>query len=499
MAIPRWLASLPMLVAVAAAGCSHGASAQPLATYNVKLEETSVSGISSGAYMAVQFAVANSSIVKGVGATAGGPYFCAEAVYSTEYVSTKVLGRCMQGDPWIPTIPITSAYLAELYRKTEAFAARGLIDPTSNLARQKVWIFHGYNDGLVKKAVSDALFAFYSHYAGSQVFYKDNLAAGHAQIIDHCPSGGRDASPLTNCDCRRTGDEFIKNCGYDAAGSLLRHIHGELNQRAATPGGELKTFDQDEFARDLQGRQDASSISMGKTGYLYVPASCSAMNPCRVHIAFHGCLQYADNIGDRFARYAGYNEWADTNSIIVLYPQTASNLSVINPLGCWDWWGYNQRSDKEGKYATKAGPQVATIRRMLERIAGAGANWRLPRENASLAVTDTTDHQVALRWSHVDTAAAYNVYRADSTAGPYVRTNPNGPILGDVFVDTSVAAGKAYSYVLKGIDRSGKEMAESSAVRAATPRPPPRCDPYFSLVMGRAVTRFGLPTSQVCP
>src|ERR1035437_475605 len=53
---------------------SAQASATALGAYNVKLDQTSISGISSGAYMAVQFGVANSSIIKGVGVISGGPY-----------------------------------------------------------------------------------------------------------------------------------------------------------------------------------------------------------------------------------------------------------------------------------------------------------------------------------------------------------------------------------------------------------------------------------------
>jgi poly(3-hydroxybutyrate) depolymerase len=49
-----------------------------LPAFNVDVAETSVSGVSSGAYMAVQFAVAHSRIVKGVGSVAGGPYGCAQ-------------------------------------------------------------------------------------------------------------------------------------------------------------------------------------------------------------------------------------------------------------------------------------------------------------------------------------------------------------------------------------------------------------------------------------
>ena len=66
--------------------------------------------------------------------------------------------------------------------------------------------------------------------------------------------------------------------------------------------------------------------------------------------------------GDTFARLAGYNEWADANDIVVLYPQAES--AALNPFGCWDWWGYTGRD-----YATGSGTQMAAIRAMIDRIA----------------------------------------------------------------------------------------------------------------------------------
>jgi len=50
-----------------------------LAGFNADIRESSISGISSGAFMAVQFATAWSSLIKGVGVVAGGPYWCAKA------------------------------------------------------------------------------------------------------------------------------------------------------------------------------------------------------------------------------------------------------------------------------------------------------------------------------------------------------------------------------------------------------------------------------------
>ena len=85
---------------------------------------------------------------------------------------------------------------------------------------------------------------------------------------------------------------------------------------------------------------------------------------CAVHVAFHGCRQNADAVGDAFARHAGYNRWADSNGLIVLYPQTsASYFRIFNPRGCWDWWGYTGPD-----YAMQSAPQIRAVIAMIERL-----------------------------------------------------------------------------------------------------------------------------------
>ena len=59
---------------------------------------------------------------------------------------------------------------------------------------------------------------------------------------------------------------------------------------------------------------------------------------CKLHVVFHGCNQQIGKIGNVFAQNAGYNQVADLNNIIILYPQV--KLSLANPNGCFDWWGY---------------------------------------------------------------------------------------------------------------------------------------------------------------
>jgi poly(3-hydroxybutyrate) depolymerase len=108
---------------------------------------------------------------------------------------------------------------------------------------------------------------------------------------------------------------------------------------------------------------------------VYVPEACQRTIGCRLHVAFHGCLQNVDTIGDAFIRHAGYNEWAEANRIIVLYPQAAAVTRRIagvrfgwpNPQSCWDWWGFTSRD-----FARKSGPQISAVNAMIDRLAGRG-------------------------------------------------------------------------------------------------------------------------------
>src|SRR4030095_9409186 len=107
--------------------------------------------------------------------------------------------------------------------------------------------------------------------------------------------------------------------------------------------------------------------------------------PCRVHVAFHGCRQQPARIGDKFYVHAGYNRWADTNRIIVLYPQTINSdlPPVYHPRGCWDWWCYD-----DPDYAKQNGRQMRAVKAMLDRLAS-GYSGAVPRPASNLTA-DTT-------------------------------------------------------------------------------------------------------------
>jgi hypothetical protein len=368
---------------------------------------------------------------------------------------------------------------------------------------------------VVKSPVTDALYTYYAHYVDpDRIFYKNNLKAGHAQITADCPAGKK----ICNL-CERTGGNFLSQCAndvaggapYDAVGSMLQHFYGTLRPKnSGTPTGKIIRFSQREFARDGTGAAVPINIAMADVGYLYVPDTCARREPCRVHVAFHGCLQSAYSIKDAFYRYAGYNGWADTNHLLVLYPQVRPTavpvLLPMNPQGCWDWWGYNDIFDSAGRYATKDGLQMAAVRRMLDRLAGQsrpaptlGSSEGSFGAPADVVVGDFTHRQVELRWNAVQ-AAGYNVYRSPSAGGPYApdqRINSK-PVTTSTFVDAKLNPGTRYFYVVRAVDASDRESSSSDEVAVVTARDPPACDPYYSLDRNLSVTRDGEAATQTC-
>ena len=360
-------AALPISVALAATPhAASGAASPDLRGYNADIAQSSipgkvaVAGISSGGFMAVQFATAWSSVIRGVGVVAGGPFYCAQASWAdilTGYVALglRATGPCMKG--------VAPPDVGALTDAADGMAAAGDIDPPSNLNRQKIYVFHGTNDAVIAQPVTDATVAFYAHYLDAahrgNLFYQTTIPAGHAQVTVDQPG----AAGLNPCPVNQT--PYVNQCGYDQAGIILQHIYGALNppNRGAL-SGRVTPFAQGSYSTPFS----TEALSMADDGFIYVPAACTEGAACRVHIALHGCLQDAGDIQRQYVDYAGYNAWADTNFIIVLYPQTrfGSNLGVApnNPEACWDWFGYqNQTSD----YVTKSGRQIQTMKAMVCR------------------------------------------------------------------------------------------------------------------------------------
>jgi hypothetical protein len=323
-----------------------------LPDFNVDIDQTSVSGLSSGGFMAVQFSVAYSSIIKGAGVVAGGPYFCAQgdldiATRRCSCTGFPLISRCRVG-PGSTDVP-------RLIDVTDQSERDGTIDALINLARQRIWLFSGTLDSVVPPPVMNDLYAYYRHYIGEDnIQFRKDVPAQHAMPTDAFGKA-----------CDDLGKPYINNCGIDAAGDLLKWIYGELNAKGASGlHGRLIEFDQSEFIDDH--RPHVHGIA--DTGFAYVPGNCDKgiNQPCRLHVAFHGCEQNVDSVGDKFIRNAGYNAWADANNIIVLYPQTAAKAGR-NPKACWNWFDFDRN---EPNYANKQGRQMQAVKAMIDRVAG---------------------------------------------------------------------------------------------------------------------------------
>lgn len=304
-----------------------------LRAYNIS--RVYVAGVSSGGYMATQLQVAYSGRIKGAAVFSAGPYYCAQNS------ATQALYACADN--------IYPDYLSTLEADASAWSGYGWIDPIGNLAGQPVYVFHGSNDTSVRTSVANDLVAFYQHF-GASVQYDNGSAAGHAWVTPYGPNS-----------CTVTASPFLNNCGSDPENTLLRKLYGGVNApNTGALTGTLIRFDQNTYA--VNGY--ANGLSMGNSGFAYVPTSCAAGQSCRLLVALHGCKQGYGAIGTAFVDDANLDQYADTNNTVVLYPQATA--SGVNPNGCWDWWGYLGYSN----YPIHGGLQLETIMNMVRTLDG---------------------------------------------------------------------------------------------------------------------------------
>jgi poly(3-hydroxybutyrate) depolymerase len=314
---------------------TSAASTITLKPLNIEKGSVTVSGLSSGGFMAAQMHVAYSSLFDGVGVFAGGPYYCALGSLT---IATDQCMYDLMGGP----------QTAKLIEYTNDQAAKGTIDATSNMANDKVYVFSGSKDTTVYPGVVKTLEDYYAAYVNSTLNTKYNLAA------QHC-------IPTLNYGetCSIKMSPYIGDCSYEGAGTALQTFYGSSLKKGSAVSSNLYKFDQTEFF-------SGSSTSIASFGYVYIPTACAdGSTACRLHLSFHGCLQDYSNIQDTWAVHAGYNDWAEANNIIVVYPYTEPNKSLGNPNACWDWWGYTGSN-----YVLKSGVQMTFAKKILDRLMG---------------------------------------------------------------------------------------------------------------------------------
>lgn len=381
----RW-ACAPSLVLLALL-LSHAAQAKDftrLPALSLAVDSVTVSGLSSGAYMAGQFEVAYASSLAGAALIAGGPYGCSHGSVPGAMLNCS----CPAEQPF-------ALYLAHFFGAgcqilTEGHDARaaetatknnekeGFIDSSSALKNHRVWLFSGGKDRVVDQRLVVELENYYQHFGvpNSQLHHEKKADAGH----------GFPSLKATGT-CSDTKTPYLTACQIDGAGELLKWLYPSLSAlkpKAAKEATALKRFDQVRYG-------DSGVFNgLADSGLIYVPKACErAGASCKLHVVFHGCEQgesfddrgqVNQEFGQQFVKGAGYNRWAEAGHIVVLYPQVKASTTnnplnpyQYNPKGCWDFWGYTDRlgaavESTTPRFARKDAPQLKAVRAMIDDL-----------------------------------------------------------------------------------------------------------------------------------
>lgn len=316
--------------------------AAPLPKLTIDNERIAVTGMSSGAYMATQVHMAYSDHLIGAALLAGGPYGCAQGSLDT------ALTFCIAGEPQAPDANMLARLASERSKKK-------LLAPLSGLSGDRVFIMHGRNDRTVAEAVSVATKDFYNALSATPEASGLQIQSDTARNFGHTfPTEAEGGA------CIESEAPYLGRCNFDAAGLIMQSLFGtRKTEPVKQTSGELLQFNQSSY---LPKDEDAF---MADNGYIYIPKNCIGGTACGLLIAFHGCEQNAEKIGEVFVRDTGFNRWADTMNVVVLYPQTRASYMPLNPKACWDWWGYSGAN-----YDTRNGVQM---RWLVNTVAALGA------------------------------------------------------------------------------------------------------------------------------
>lgn len=331
---------------------THSIPATPPSS--IKLSKITISGVGSGGYMAAQLQSAISSFISGVAIISAGPVGCSRGSART---AANACSCPSESGGWLGATEKTACtpLTAEAVSKwaivvTEGM--RGLIDDISNIKHHRIWLFSGGQDRTVPPSMLDALQQYYTHYGVPST----NIKRVHTEISGHgLPSNG--------------------------ASELLKWLYNEPHMEATTANPtSLKIFNQRPY-------KDSRFNGLDETGWIYIPAACQERpKGCKIHLALHGCKQNNSILekdtffGLQFVKNAGYNEWAEANRIVVLYPQikpskqgSMNNPYRYNPMGCWDFWGYTnpmgpELFPRQPSFIKKDGAQIEALKKMIEDL-----------------------------------------------------------------------------------------------------------------------------------
>lgn len=399
-----------------------------------------ISGISSGGFMANQMGTIFSSQFSGVGTVAGGFYYCAQ-----DYLPKKVkedANTIGTGDLFLfepttqiltdtlnPFVILTGANPGSWFRPQKgnpiyqsvavcmgrpdkaklpmdylsANVESKLIDPLSNLADQKVFIYHGKADSVLKVKMQEKLKSYYL----SVGVKESNIATLTGEGSHNFPTDRTDGIA-----CEKEEVPYVSSCNLNVAGKILDHLIDENLTRADFNKDHIYIVDQTtNLLNTSKEEKDWVTPVTSIAPYAYLYASNKCLNhpeSCHMHIALHGCkmsdsynedfqTQYQNQVNNfkivtmrtkkddliipnmpviedktnnygllKFVLDSGYINYAEQNDLMILFPQTwiTEKNFPYNPKGCWDWFGWTGDN-----YATNTGSETKWLMEFIHSVA----------------------------------------------------------------------------------------------------------------------------------
>ena len=283
-------------------------------------EKISISGVSSGGYMAEQFAIAHSELV-----AAGIP----GCVRLNKLID---IHRCMKTSDQVNLQEIKMLYRA----KEKSHLIAGL----DSFRTMKVHLYHGQLDQTVAPSMMLLNQQLIESF-GAKVSSKFIANLAHGLPVFKAKN-----------QCQQTASPWLNQCEVSGALDLFGQLYSDRFNQKLVDGKwfiyqlENELLTDDEFNKSFLNTVLAT----------YVPQVCEKKD-CPVHMVLHGCQQSPEFVDEQFLLNSDFVQAANQYSVVLFFPSVKS--SSQNPYGCWDWWGYTGIH-----YDDQLGPQV----RVLEKI-----------------------------------------------------------------------------------------------------------------------------------
>jgi hypothetical protein len=290
-----------------------------------------ISGISSGGFMANQMSTIFSSQFSGIATAAGGFYFCAGNYLQNRIKAdafgigannlflfeptTKILTDTMnpflnssevntnswfapsQRNPTYQAVTVcmgesSSASLPLDYIKSNA--AEKLIDHPSFLAEQKAFIYQGKIDSVINFDMQAKLKEYYL----SVGLKEQNIVTMEANGNHNFPTDRTD-----ELSCMKTGVPYVASCELNLAEKFLKFLFEENIVSSVINKNHIHIVDQTLNLANLNKNESKWSKpvpSVAPYGYLYASDKClNHPEACRLHVALHGCAM-SDSFNEDF-------------------------------------------------------------------------------------------------------------------------------------------------------------------------------------------------------